>query len=69
MWNEGDLKPRQPVTVKAGRDDGAVLSFTAIVRLDTPIDALRAAGLRQPAPAFMASRTCRAIRSGSSNPR
>jgi aconitate hydratase len=32
------LSPRKPVTVKATREDGSVLSFTAIARLDTPVD-------------------------------
>jgi aconitase A len=32
------LKPRQRVTVRARREDGSVLEFTAIARLDTPVD-------------------------------
>jgi aconitate hydratase len=32
------LKPRQRVTVRAKREDGSVLEFTAIARLDTPVD-------------------------------
>ena len=30
--------PRQPVTVRARRADGSVLSFTVVARLDTPVD-------------------------------
>ncbi len=33
-----DLKPRQDVTVKAKRDDGAVIEFKATVRIDTPVE-------------------------------
>jgi aconitate hydratase len=32
------LAPRQKVTVHARREDGSVLTFTAIARLDTPVD-------------------------------
>jgi aconitate hydratase len=35
---EAGLKPRQKVKVRAGREDGSVLEFSAIARLDTPID-------------------------------
>jgi aconitate hydratase len=35
---EAGLKPRQKVTVRAKREDGSVLEFSAIARLDTPID-------------------------------
>jgi aconitase A len=35
---EQDLKPRQKVKVRAAREDGSVVEFTAIARLDTPID-------------------------------
>ena len=35
---EQDLKPRQKVKVRAKREDGSVLEFNAIARLDTPID-------------------------------
>jgi aconitate hydratase len=35
---ENDLKPRQKVKVRAAREDGSVVEFTAIARLDTPID-------------------------------
>jgi aconitate hydratase len=34
----GGLAPRQKVTVRAHREDGSVLTFTAIARLDTPVD-------------------------------
>jgi aconitate hydratase len=32
------LAPRRRVTVKARREDGSVLTFTAVARLDTPVD-------------------------------
>ncbi|HEX8732360.1 MAG TPA: aconitate hydratase, partial [Ktedonobacterales bacterium] len=35
---DGELKPRQLVTVRATGDDGAVKEFQAIARLDSPID-------------------------------
>jgi aconitate hydratase len=35
---EQGLKPRQKVKVRATREDGSVLEFSAIARLDTPID-------------------------------
>jgi aconitate hydratase len=35
---EQGLKPRQKVKVRAAREDGSVLEFSAIARLDTPID-------------------------------
>ena len=35
---EGDLKPRRRVTVHARRDDGSVLTFHAVARLDTPVE-------------------------------
>ena len=35
---EAGLKPRQKVKVRAAREDGSVLEFSAIARLDTPID-------------------------------
>jgi len=35
---EGDLKPRRQVTVHARRDDGSVLTFRAVARLDTPVE-------------------------------
>ena len=35
---DGDLKPRQKLTVRATREDGSVLEFQAIARLDTPVD-------------------------------
>jgi aconitate hydratase len=35
---EQGLKPRQKVKVRAAREDGSVLEFNAIARLDTPID-------------------------------
>jgi aconitate hydratase len=35
---EVGLKPRQKLTVRAKREDGSVLEFAAIARLDTPID-------------------------------
>jgi aconitase A len=35
---EAGLKPRQKLKVRAAREDGSVLEFTAIARLDTPID-------------------------------
>jgi aconitate hydratase len=34
----GELKPRQKVQVRATREDGSVLEFNAIARLDTPVD-------------------------------
>ncbi len=34
----GELKPRQKVKVRAAREDGSVVEFTAIARLDTPVD-------------------------------
>ena len=34
----GTLVPRQKVKVRATREDGSVLEFTAIARLDTPVD-------------------------------
>jgi aconitate hydratase len=34
----GGLKPRQELTIKATRDDGAVITFNVIARLDTPVD-------------------------------
>ncbi|MFM8558335.1 MAG: aconitate hydratase, partial [bacterium] len=34
----GTLAPRQKVKVRATREDGSVLEFTAIARLDTPVD-------------------------------
>ena len=34
----GELKPRQKVKVRAAREDGSVLEFMAIARLDTPVD-------------------------------
>ncbi|HVU66585.1 MAG TPA: aconitate hydratase AcnA, partial [Ktedonobacteraceae bacterium] len=35
---EHDLKPRQEVTVKVTREDGSILHFQTIARLDGPID-------------------------------
>ena len=35
---EGELSPRQSVKVRATREDGSVIEFTAIARLDTPVD-------------------------------
>jgi aconitate hydratase len=35
---DNNLKPRQDVTVKAKKDDGSVVEFKAIVRIDTPIE-------------------------------
>jgi aconitate hydratase len=35
---EQGLRPRQKVKVRAKREDGSVLEFSAIARLDTPID-------------------------------
>ena len=32
------LKPQQKVKIRATREDGSVLEFTAIARLDTPVD-------------------------------
>ena len=34
----GELAPRMKVTVKARREDGSVLSFSALARLDTPVE-------------------------------
>ncbi len=34
----GELKPRQPITVRVTGEDGATREFTAIARLDSPID-------------------------------
>jgi aconitate hydratase len=33
-----ELKPRQDVTVKAKKDDGSIVEFTATVRIDTPVE-------------------------------
>jgi aconitate hydratase len=33
-----DLRPRQDVMVKATKDDGSIVEFTATVRIDTPIE-------------------------------
>jgi aconitate hydratase len=33
-----NIKPRQELTVKATRDDGTVVTFNTIARLDTPVD-------------------------------
>jgi aconitase A len=35
----GPLTPRQKVTLRAKREDGSVLEFRAVARLDTPVDA------------------------------
>jgi aconitate hydratase len=35
---DGKLTPRQRVTVSAKREDGSVLSFQAVMRLDTPVE-------------------------------
>ena len=32
------MKPQQKVKIRATREDGSVLEFTAIARLDTPVD-------------------------------
>jgi aconitate hydratase len=34
----GELKPRQKVKIRAAREDGSVVEFSAIARLDTPVD-------------------------------
>ena len=34
----GELKPRQKLKVRATREDGSVLEFNVIARLDTPVD-------------------------------
>ena len=34
----GELKPRQKLRVRATREDGSVVEFSAIARLDTPVD-------------------------------
>jgi aconitate hydratase len=34
----GKLEPRQKLKVRATREDGSVIEFTAIARLDTPVD-------------------------------
>jgi aconitate hydratase len=34
----GELEPRQKVKVRAMREDGSVVEFSAIARLDTPVD-------------------------------
>ena len=34
----GELRPRQKVKVRAQREDGSVVEFTTIARLDTPVD-------------------------------
>jgi aconitase A/intein/homing endonuclease len=34
----GELKPRQKLKVRATREDGSVVEFSAIARLDTPVD-------------------------------
>jgi aconitate hydratase len=33
-----DIKPRQELIIKATKDDGAVITFNVIARLDTPVD-------------------------------
>jgi len=33
-----DIKPRQELTVKATKEDGTVITFNVIARLDTPVD-------------------------------
>jgi len=33
-----DIKPRQELTVRATKEDGAVITFNVIARLDTPVD-------------------------------
>ena len=33
-----DLKPRQDVLVKAKKEDGSIVEFTATVRIDTPVE-------------------------------
>jgi aconitate hydratase len=35
---EGGLAPRQKLKVRATREDGSVLEFSAVARLDTPVD-------------------------------
>jgi aconitate hydratase len=35
---DGKLTPRQRVAVSAKREDGSVLSFEAVMRLDTPVE-------------------------------
>jgi len=44
-----DLEPRKKVTVRATREDGSVIEFTAVARLDTPVDVeyLRNGGILQ----------------------
>jgi aconitate hydratase len=32
------IQPRQELTVRAGREDGKIITFTVIARLDTPVD-------------------------------
>jgi aconitate hydratase len=34
----GELRPRQPIAVRVTDEDGATREFTAIARLDSPID-------------------------------
>ncbi len=34
----GELKPRQKVKIRATREDGSVLEFSGVARLDTPVD-------------------------------
>jgi aconitate hydratase len=34
----GELKPRQKLKLRATREDGSVVEFSAIARLDTPVD-------------------------------
>ena len=33
-----DIKPRQELTVRGDKDDGTVITFNVIARLDTPVD-------------------------------
>jgi aconitate hydratase len=35
---DAELKPRQRLKVRATREDGSIIEFTAIARLDTPVD-------------------------------
>jgi len=45
----GKLEPRQKINVRARREDGSVLTFTTVARLDTPVDVdyLRNGGILQ----------------------
>ena len=53
---DGELKPRQEVTVRVTREDGSTFEFTAIARLDSPIDIAILPQRRHPADGAAPSR-------------